>query len=426
MKLSSVLYILLLHIVTFVSVCQASKIPIPTLAFDRERNDIRTRIIGGVPVSSSSVFPFMTSLYFDTGRGRDLARPFCGGTLIAQNAVLTAAHCAVIWSATNFKSFFVLPNSYDLTKSSLSSTREVIGVVPSAIYNEYGFSNDVAVLLLKPDESGSAPSAFSDFASPMSPEDLSHVDEYRVIGFGVTNVDTRVASTKLMQVDLKALTNQQCTNDYWGRFGISIQDMMMCAGNPTGSLGSKSACNGDSGGPLMVQKGGDSFRQVGVVSWGERRCGEELPSVYAKLNVLGGIAEVAKEMSSHVSDLLKDDSHSNSSKVGATLQMELNLKYDFYSRGEHRTFFKNLIRSEAAKITSEPVEVFAINKISEGSSLNNFRDRATRVKLTIDVLGHSTAASAACSKLSNYLKSGISQDSFLGLGAVDKSSVKMM
>ena len=55
---------------------------------------------------------------------------------------------------------------------------------------------------------------------------------------------------------------------------------MMCIGKSISPIAS--ACNGDSGGSLMVRNG-DNFDSVGVVSWGVSGCVDEKPSVMARV-----------------------------------------------------------------------------------------------------------------------------------------------
>ena len=52
---------------------------------------------------------------------------------------------------------------------------------------------------------------------------------------------------------------------------------MVCAGVPEGG---KDACQGDSGGALLLKKSG---KQVGIVSWGKGCAQKEYPGVYTNL-----------------------------------------------------------------------------------------------------------------------------------------------
>jgi secreted trypsin-like serine protease len=64
----------------------------------------------------------------------------------------------------------------------------------------------------------------------------------------------------LQEVGVNYIPTAECNVNYSGEIN---GDTMMCAG--TG--GGKDSCQGDSGGPLVIQDG-DTFTQVGIVSWG--------------------------------------------------------------------------------------------------------------------------------------------------------------
>jgi secreted trypsin-like serine protease len=76
-------------------------------------------------------------------------------------------------------------------------------------------------------------------------------------------------SDALNAVQLSIRTNAVCNAQFsWGSDPVTAA--MMCAGNATGSVAS---CNGDSGGPVIYRANAtDSWRQVGIVSWGQTGC----------------------------------------------------------------------------------------------------------------------------------------------------------
>ena len=66
---------------------------LPVLAQDGE-GKVGTQVVGGTPVPEGK-YPFMTSIQADTSDRPPYKEYFCGGTLIDEDSVLTAAHCAV-------------------------------------------------------------------------------------------------------------------------------------------------------------------------------------------------------------------------------------------------------------------------------------------------------------------------------------------
>ena len=63
-------------------------------------------------------------------------------------------------------------------------------------------------------------------------------------------------------------------------FGSALTDRMMCVARTKKPIAS--ACNGDSGGGLLIQNS-DYLEAVGVVSWGVSGCEENKPSVMARI-----------------------------------------------------------------------------------------------------------------------------------------------
>lgn len=97
-----------------------------------------------------------------------------------------------------------------------------------------------------------------------------------VLGLGVTKADGDNVATKLRDVQVPAMTNNECRKSY----GNQVKNNMLCAGFDEGG---KDSCQGDSGGPL-VQIEGNKHTQVGVVSWGAGCAEANSPGVYARVS----------------------------------------------------------------------------------------------------------------------------------------------
>jgi len=96
-----------------------------------------------------------------------------------------------------------------------------------------------------------------------------------VIGYGTTAEDG-FGTSILQEVEVNYIQPDTCNDAYSG--GISAATMM-CAGVG----GGKDSCQGDSGGPLFTRSG-DTFTQVGIVSWGYGCARPEFPGVYSRVS----------------------------------------------------------------------------------------------------------------------------------------------
>ena len=96
-----------------------------------------------------------------------------------------------------------------------------------------------------------------------------------VIGYGTTAEDG-FGTSILQEVEVNYIPPDTCSVDYSG--GIN-EATMMCAGVG----GGKDSCQGDSGGPLFTRSG-DTFTQVGIVSWGYGCARPDFAGVYSRVS----------------------------------------------------------------------------------------------------------------------------------------------
>lgn len=228
------------------------------------------RIVGGGETTPFA-YPFMGSLQVYNG---ETFGHYCGSSLIAPNKVLTAAHCVVGWSASDFAVKF---GAHDLTNETQGQFYEVTDIVMHEHYFQgYTYNNDIAILTLANPVEGITPIELAD-------EELKRSfvagENFKVMGWGALYSGGE-SPDQLHEVDVAYIPNDVCNDAKHYDGGIS--DSMLCAGFDEGG---KDSCQGDSGGPLIVSRD-NRWIQVGVVSWGEGCAAPNKPGVYADVAIL--------------------------------------------------------------------------------------------------------------------------------------------
>lgn len=226
--------------------------------------DREPRVVGGTEVTSNK-YPWMVAV-MDRDAGSPSDGQFCGGSLIAENWVLTAAHCIEDKTASKVS---VLLGQRDLSGSG-GDTINVIRIVAHPDYQRQGYP-DLALLELG-SNSAVTPVSLPTRANPAGQSG----DNATVIGWGQIS-ENGPATNELRETTMPIVAHNQCNVAYNGEI---VEDAMVCAGTPSGN---KDSCYGDSGGPLLVARG-QSAVQTGVVSFGEA-CGlANVPGVYARVS----------------------------------------------------------------------------------------------------------------------------------------------
>lgn len=215
-----------------------------------ERND-ETRIVGGEKAKVNE-FPWMARLsYFN--------RFYCGGMLINDRYVLTAAHCVKGFMWFMIKVTF---GEHDRCKDAeRPETRFVLRAI-SQTFSFSNFDNDMALLRLN----DRVP--ITDFIKPIclpTNYDETYIGKIGTAsGWGTLKEDGK-PSCELQFVDVPVISNEDCVKNtsYTEQM---ISPNMMCAGYV--GKGGKDSCQGDSGGPLATMRPDGRYELIGIVSWG--------------------------------------------------------------------------------------------------------------------------------------------------------------
>ena len=216
------------------------------------------RVINGRPAKAGQ-YPWMAYVQSTIGS--------CGGTVINDRYVMTAAHC--VQNVKSPDAFTVTLHAYkteDFQNPELH--HKVSKFIMHPKYQGVNSFHDIALLQLE------EPLKFNASFMPVCIPKTNEYDNLVVAGWGLMNVWLlKVTPPTLREADLNEVSTEKCSSYYQDING----KMAICAG------GNKGSCQGDSGGPLMTRIDGQTY-QAGIVSFGGADCGilGKSPSVFER------------------------------------------------------------------------------------------------------------------------------------------------
>ena len=198
----------------------------------------------------------------------------CGGTLVGDKYVVTAAHCT---DGASPSSLYVQlgDTSLDTDFESVAFTVPVAAIKQHPDYDSSTTANDISVLEL---QTAISLTEYPNIKPACLPsQDAEFTGDAIVSGWGTVGSGMHLNSW-LHEVNVTVFADGNC-----GSMNSHMTPDMMCAGLMEGG---KDACQGDSGGPLVAS---DPAMQgcmslVGVVSWGFGCAGEDALGIYAKVS----------------------------------------------------------------------------------------------------------------------------------------------
>mgnify|MGYP006266989733 CR=1 FL=1 len=267
----------------FVLLVGLSNLPAHTSVVEAAESD--GNIVGGRPAEEGEV-PWQAHL--DIYKNGNVY--LCGGILIAENWILTAAHCIQTNSGDT-----ALPEDITVTLGDLNSNQtepqEQVVLVNQVImhpdYDSQSHDADIALLAVSPAE----------ITHAVAPVELGSIaDEatnaaVQLSGYGRVAEDGNL-SDLLLVAETSLILPEQCDVAYGGQGRVT--ENMICAGSLERTI---DTCDGDSGGPLIVPSHEMSILQgtipmtetipaklVGITSWGKGCARPGIPGVYTRVS----------------------------------------------------------------------------------------------------------------------------------------------
>ena len=235
------------------------------------------QVVGGTAVPNGK-YPFIVALLNTQFGSTPFQQQFCGGTLIDQDSVLTAAHCVFGASAEPLR---VTVGRTVLDNSNQGKVRAVSSISIHPLYiPSLDDAFDAAVLKLSNPVSGIAPIKLAN-ANHDSLETPGRL--VRVAGWGNTCQQpppsggcTSNFPNRMREAQVPIVSDTTAEQAYGS--SVYFPTLMVAAGSEN-----LDTCQGDSGGPLFAKSAG-AYRQIGITSFGIGCGAPGFPGVYSEVN----------------------------------------------------------------------------------------------------------------------------------------------
>uniref|UniRef100_A0A1B0CS99 Putative serine protease snake-like zootermopsis nevadensis n=1 Tax=Lutzomyia longipalpis TaxID=7200 RepID=A0A1B0CS99_LUTLO len=236
-------------------------------------------IVGGEEAKPAE-FPHMAAIGWDSETSNSIVDWNCGGVLISEDTILTAAHCTHI---RGVQPKYIRVGDHNLARTDDDGDPQQINIREIIRHPEYRSSskyNDIAVIKLEKRPK------LGKFVRPACLWQTQNINYTKTVATGWGQIDfSGPKSDTLQKVTLDIIPNYECSPlfEINRKLQRGIVDTQMCAGYLDGG---KDTCQGDSGGPIQVVTPGNIciFHIVGLTSFGKSCGGVNAPGVYTRVS----------------------------------------------------------------------------------------------------------------------------------------------
>merc|ERR550539_165137 len=240
----------------------------------------RNKIVGGSE-SQPGAWPWAVIV----GRQRFSSgfQVMCGGTLLNEDTVLTAAHCFDPIPGGPGPNYVRL-GDHDISTSSDGASRVDIRIsraIQHHAWDSNTLDSDIAIVKL------SRPVAFTLYCRAACLPDGYHDQDLTsllasrrpfIIGWGSTSTGGG-AQDSLREAQVPMVSQATCASAYSAISRVTIGLDKLCAGD-----GTRDTCNGDSGGALLSNSLTNTWAVIGVTSFGVDCARPDFPGVYTRVD----------------------------------------------------------------------------------------------------------------------------------------------
>lgn len=247
---------------------------------DYDENDILTpEDLNGREIAQPGEYPHAVAIGIEIDPLEKMIEWKCGGSLISEQFVLTAAHCTGFGGDP--PTHCEIGDIY-LTKIERNTKPQRIRIAEIFSHPDYAQASyyyDIALLKLR------RPAKFTKFVRPVrlwSSDEIPYETVF-AMGYGAT-IFGHAATNVLTHFNFTLIGNEECNKTFppIPETEYGIIDSQVCAMD---RIGTKDTCQGDSGGPLQLNLPGRKrprYSLIGVTSYG-LFCGSRTPSVYTRI-----------------------------------------------------------------------------------------------------------------------------------------------
>ncbi|XP_063413462.1 atrial natriuretic peptide-converting enzyme-like [Mytilus trossulus] len=231
---------------------------------EQSRNLMLPFVSGG-DIATLGQWPWIVSLSY-------LGRPFCSGTLISKDWVVTAGHCVSIPGSHNYTEN---PHYIEVQLGSVKrlrgqgTSRRADKVIhhPRLTWTGIGpIYYDIALIHLEKSIT------YNEYILPicLPKTDFSSLSNCYIAAWGYINSNQAITVQDLREAKLQVLSDEECRTNTVPLEQEVNTNITYCAGYKFGVI---SGCQGDSGSPMMCEDHKGKWTLTGVMSSGAAMCG---------------------------------------------------------------------------------------------------------------------------------------------------------